>query len=266
MNDLNLADVYEYVSENVEQFHANRLKKLEDLGLNDLLRRKNPYLFKAKNVLTAEMLIRGILDAHLSSQEETIFGDFLEGVAIFVCGQVFGGHNKPSTNDIEGIDLIFERDNRVYIVEIKSGPHWGNSSQIKKMMQNFYAAIDNLANQYSNQEIIPINGCLYGKDNRPYKQRADGSYWKLCGQDFWSFISGNEALYTQIIEPLGYEAKQRTETFDREYARVINRLTVNFAKKYCTNEGDIIWDEITRFVSRRTEKSPFHEVDNVDLG
>ena len=136
---LDLNDVLTYIEQNIGTFHAKRLQKLETLRLEKLLLRKNPYLFRAKNILTAETLIRSVLDAFLSSQEETLFGDFLEGVAIFVCSRVYGGE-KPATVFLEGIDLVFENNAVVYIVEIKSGPHWGNSSQIKKMLQNFETA------------------------------------------------------------------------------------------------------------------------------
>ncbi|MCB1935052.1 MAG: hypothetical protein KDF59_03835 [Nitrosomonas sp.] len=32
--------------------------------------------------------------------------------------------------------------------------------------------------------------------------------FKYCGQQFWEFISGTSNLYTDIIEPLGHEAKE----------------------------------------------------------
>jgi hypothetical protein len=118
---LNIQDVFSYVETHIGLFHQNRLEKLEGLKLNTVLLRKNPYLFKAKNILTSEQLVRNVLDAYLSSQEETLFGNFLEGVAIYVCGIVYDGR-KPSTSALEGIDLVFNNDNRIFIVEIKSGP------------------------------------------------------------------------------------------------------------------------------------------------
>jgi hypothetical protein len=257
MNELDLAEVYRHVEENIGLFHTKRLDKLNDLNLNKVLFRKNPYLFKAKHILTAEALVKSIVDAYLSSQEETIFGDFLEGIAVFVSGKVYGGY-KPEIGSLIGIDLVFERDENIFMVEIKSGPHWGNSSQIKKMMQNFHAAKHILQEQFPDQEIIAINGCSYGKDAHPQKRLAeDGGYWKLCGQDFWSHISGNEQFYLEIIEPLGHQAKARNEAFDQAYARVINRFTVKFAQDYCTPEGDIDWELIVRLISERHDKSPF---------
>ena len=64
-----------YVEANIGTFHDKRLEALNKLRLRDLLRRKNPYLFKSKNLVVVADLIRSLLDAHLSSQEETLFGD-----------------------------------------------------------------------------------------------------------------------------------------------------------------------------------------------
>ncbi len=247
-NPLNLSDVTAYVEENIGTFHAKRLQKLEILQLKRLLVRKNPYLFKAKNILTAEGLVKSILDAFLSSQEETLFGDFLEGVAVFVCGKVYGGE-KPLTSYLEGIDLVVEKDGRVYIVEIKSGPHWGNSSQIKKMLLNFERAKEILREKYPEQEIIAINGCSYGTEPNPIQR--DGAYLKLCGQEFWKFISANDNLYTDIIEPLGHQAQQKNQAFLEAYAMIINRFTLEFGKEFCLANGVIDWAKLVRWVSER---------------
>jgi len=69
----------QYVELHIGEFHQRRLDSLDGLELTKILKRKNPYLYRAKNILTAEALIRALLDAHLSSQEEAIFGEFLEG-------------------------------------------------------------------------------------------------------------------------------------------------------------------------------------------
>ena len=95
----------------------------------DVIKRKNPYLFKAKNINTAQDFVKTILDAFLSSQEEGIFGGFLEELAIFICSEVYGGQKSSA----EGIDLEFEKDSIRYIVSIKSGPNWENSSQMHEI-------------------------------------------------------------------------------------------------------------------------------------
>ncbi|MFA6278440.1 MAG: PmeII family type II restriction endonuclease, partial [Pedobacter sp.] len=117
MDKLNLKDVSQYVEQNIGTFHQKRIQSLDDLKLTKVLRRKNPYLYKAKYVLTADEIVRGIVDAQISSNEETIFGDWLEGLAIFINERVFGGRKSG----IAGIDLEFDNDGIRYIVTIKSG-------------------------------------------------------------------------------------------------------------------------------------------------
>ena len=48
MNKLDLEEVRKYVEENISDFHIKRVEKLDQLKLKTILRRKNPYLFKAK--------------------------------------------------------------------------------------------------------------------------------------------------------------------------------------------------------------------------
>lgn len=178
-----------------------------------------------------------MLDAHLSSHEETVFGDFLETLAIHVCQETYGGRKSA----IEGIDLEFDRDGVRYIVSIKSGPNWGNSSQIKKMRDYFRQARKIVGNK---QHLIAINGCCYGRGNKDH-----GDYQKLCGQAFWALISGNDAMYQDIIEPLGHRAKERNEEFGKAYAKVANLFTAEFLRTYCLDDGAIDWAKIVAFNS-----------------
>ncbi len=102
LNSLDYELVRQYVNENIDTFHTDRLRCLSDLTLQKMAQ-KNPYLPRAKNVATASEFVRGAMDAFLSSSEEKIFGDFLEGLAIFVCKETMGGHKSSSP----GLDLEF---------------------------------------------------------------------------------------------------------------------------------------------------------------
>ncbi len=198
-------------------------------------------MFKAKNQNTAHDLVKTILDTHLSSQEEGIFGGFLEELAIFICERVYGGKKSSA----EGIDLEFENRGTLYLVSIKSGPNWGNSRQIARMKDDFKRAIRIRRTNARDIRIIAVNGCCYGKDENSDK----GDYLKLCGQRFWEFISGDEDLYISIIEPLGHNAKKKNDEFLVEYAKVINKFTLEFSKEYCTPDGAIMWEKFVKFNS-----------------
>jgi len=243
MKALDIQKVVQYVEENIGFFHQKRIQRLNKLKLSQVLKRKNPYLFKAKYMQTSEQIIRGIVDAHISSNEETIFGNWLEGLAIFISNEVYGGYKSGIT----GIDLEFDKENIRYIVTIKSGNNWGNSSQIKKMISDFKTAKKTLRTSNSQINVVAINGCCYGKENNTDK----GDYFKYCGQEFWEFISGNEDLYTELIEPLGHQAKEKNEEFMLSYTQMINKFTREFSNNFCKKNGDIDWKKLVEFNSKK---------------
>jgi len=72
MKSISQKVIAEYVERNIPDFHKNRLEKLKKLRLKDVLKRKNPYLFRVKNITTASDFIKTILEAYLSSQEESL--------------------------------------------------------------------------------------------------------------------------------------------------------------------------------------------------
>jgi hypothetical protein len=229
--------VISYIDENIAVFHKTKLEAIRKLNLMNLMKRKNPYLFKAKNIVTSGDFVKSLLEAHLSSQEETMFGNFLEGLAKVVCAEIFQGNKTPA----EGIDLDFIRDGKRYLVSVKSGPNWGNSRATKKMIDDFNRA----KRIIGKEDTICVNGCCYGRDLNENK----GSYVKKCGQSFWEFVSGDSEFYKKIIEPIGAKAKERNEEFSIEYGKVITRFDKVFIQEFCLADGSIDWDWIVEYNS-----------------
>ena len=102
----------------------------------------------------------------------------------------------------------------------------------------------------SQLNITAVNGCCYGIDNNSDK----GDYFKYCGQEFWSFISGNENLYIDIIEPLGHKARERNDEFQKSYTQMINKFTKEFSNTYCNDNGEIDWEKLVKFNSGKAKK------------
>lgn len=252
MKKLNYEKLNAFIlSDIIKPFYQIRLQRLELAKLSHIIKRKNPYLFKAKNIETAGDLAKGLLDAFLSSQEETIFGDLMEELAIHICRQVFNGR-KAKQGKYSSIDLIFERDNKIYIVSIKSGPNWGNSDQINIMKRNFKKAKSLIRSELSEKNIVAINGCMYGKDNVPHKvnKNPDFSYYKICGQSFWELISGDSDLYKKIIQPLDKEVKNRDEIFKKLYVKKVNEMTRDVMDLFCV-KNILDWNKIIEFISKK---------------
>ena len=253
MKKLNYKKLNTFIASDViKPFYEMRLERLESAKLSSISKRKNPYLFKAKNIETAGDLAKGILDAFLSSQEETIFGDLMERLAIRVCYEVFGG-KKAEEGKYRSVDLIFERDKKIYIVGIKSGPNWGNSDQLNTLRRNLKIAKKILREKTEKKKIISVNGCMYGRDNKPHKvsKKDPGlSYYKICGQSFWELISGDNQLYKKIIQPLSKEAKKKDEIFKDLYSKKVNEMTKDIVDRFYTDDN-LDWDKIIEYVSKK---------------
>lgn len=229
--------VEEYVKEHISEFHNSRIEKLQSLKMDGILKKKNPYLFKAKYLESAPELVRNLVQAVMSSSEETLFGDWLEQLAIYIASDIFGGRKSA----VEGVDLEMDKDGVHYLVSIKSGPNWSNSSSMKKQEDHFKKAKQVYRTGKNKVLCEAIIGCCYGK-----KKKIDDVKTIICGQRFWQFISGSETLYTDIIEPLGTDAKVKNEAYTREYNKLLTRLTHDFISKYCKPDGEVNWDLITQ--------------------
>jgi hypothetical protein len=242
-----------YVSENIDSFHTNRTAKLRELSLNDLLRNKNPYLFRAKNLNYAGDLIKALLEARLSSSEEGSFGNFLEGLAKYVA-EINGGATKSPG---AGLDIDLVRGKVRYLIAVKSGRNWGNSSQHRALGLNFKTAVRVIKQDRRAGEVQPTLGICYGK----FSTVNNGEYLHIGGQSFWHLISGDASLYIDLIEPLGFKAEEHNVAYEKQKANVCNGLTGQFIKAYCDPKSKAIdWDRLVRFVSenmpRTTSKSP----------
>lgn len=220
---------------------------MEELRLEKLLT-KNPYLFKAKNLRTPELLVRDLLSAFLSSSEEKLFGDFLEGLAVFVAERTCGGHKSTA----QGVDLEFFNNDTHYVVSIKSGPNWGNSSQQSKLEQDLQTATARLKQARRNLNVQSVLGICYGKTKTAFIR----GYMKIVGQNFWYFISENLDLYTDIIEPIGHRAREHNESFEKERDKIISRFSIEMGNTFFdAKTGELDWVKLVQYNSGNYNRS-----------
>ena len=243
MNDKLKHLIAEYIDSTIKILKKKQLNILLSISYADFIKHQSLYMLYLQRTKTIEQIVQTWIDMKLQKSEETIFGDWLEGLAIFICQKVYGGWKSGIT----GIDLEFDKDNIRYIVSIKSSPNWGNSRQIPKMLSDFSAAKKTLRTSNSKLNIVAVNGCCYGKDSKPDK----GDYFKYCGQEFWSFISENENLYLDIIEPLGHKAAERNKEYQILYSQMISEFTVQFLNEFCKETGEVDWIKLVKFNSGR---------------
>ena len=233
MRSLDLKKIDEYIIQRMEEFHRKRLEQVTLASLDYILPRKNPYLFKAKNTTSAEEFVKAILDAYLSSSEETTFGKLLQDIAVFISQMTCGGQLATGL----GLDLDFSDEGIRYLVSIKSGPNWGNNSQKSDLKTKFKAAIRTVRQSDPKANIRAVLGICYGAA----KTVDRGDYVEIIGKDFWEFISGDNNLYIHLIEPISHNAQQHNEIYISARNQIYDRFIRDFKNEFCDASGKIDW-------------------------
>lgn len=127
--------VIQAIASALETFYGTLIEKIDGLNIQKVMKRKNPYLYRAKAMQSATEIVDSVLTAFVSSSEETIFGNcFFEPIAIAA-----SGGNKALA---EGIDIMIQNNetNTISAIAVKSGPSVFNADSKKRQEQNFTAA------------------------------------------------------------------------------------------------------------------------------
>ena len=79
--------VVQAIASALETFYGTLIEKIDGLNIQKVMKRKNPYLYRAKAMQSATEIVDSVLTAFVSSSEETIFGNcFFEPIAIAASG------------------------------------------------------------------------------------------------------------------------------------------------------------------------------------
>lgn len=231
--------VVEAIAKALDRYYTSLIEKVDGLNIKKIMKRKNPYLFRAKAVNGAAQIVDAILAAFISSSEETVFGnEFFEPIAIAaVQGQ------KALA---EGVDIMVERDDTIYAIAVKSGTSVFNADSRKKQEQNFMAA-SKLAQQ-ARKRFVPIVGYGYGKKKASSKGRPK-FYEELAGKEFWTELTGDDGFYIKLIRLMDNLPEKYVEDFDASYQKAANRLVREFTVEFCFEDGSIDWEKLVEFNS-----------------
>lgn len=225
----------------LETFYGTLIEKIDGLDIVNVMKRKNPYLYRAKAMENASEIVESVLSAFVSSSEETIFGNcFFEPIAIAA-----SGGNKALA---EGIDIMIQDNtsNTIYAVAVKSGPSVFNADSKKRQEQNFMAA-SKLAQQAKARYEAYIGYC-YGKKKDSGRGKPK-MYQELAGKRFWTELTGDEDFYIKIIAFMGTLPEQYVASYKESYNKAFNRLVRQFANDFCKEDGSIDWEKLVEFNS-----------------
>ncbi len=69
--------VIQAIASALETFYGTLIEKIDGLNIQKVMKRKNPYLYRAKAMQSATEIVDSVLTAFVSSSEETIFWKLL---------------------------------------------------------------------------------------------------------------------------------------------------------------------------------------------
>lgn len=229
------------IAQALDSFYESLISKIDTLNINKVMKRKNPYLYRAKAMQSASDIVDSVLTAFVSSSEETIFGNcFFEPVAIAA-----SNGNKALA---EGIDIMIQdnENNTIAAIAVKSGPSVFNADSKKRQEQNFMAA-SKLAQQAKARYEAYIGYC-YGKKKDSGRGKPK-IYQELAGKNFWWKLTGEEDFYIKLIEYMGDLPEKYVARFQESYMKASNRLVREFSNNFCAEDGSIDWEKLVKFNS-----------------
>lgn len=233
--------VVQAIAQALDSFYESLISKIDTLNINKVMKRKNPYLYRAKAMQSASDIVDSVLTAFVSSSEETIFGNcFFEPVAIAA-----SNGNKALA---EGIDIMIQdnENNTIAAIAVKSGPSVFNADSKKRQEQNFMAA-SKLAQQAKARYEAYIGYC-YGKKKDSGRGKPK-IYQELAGKNFWWKLTGEEDFYIKLIEYMGDLPEKYVARFQESYMKASNRLVREFSNNFCAEDGSIDWEKLVKFNS-----------------
>lgn len=235
----NEQEIIQTTAQALDNFYTSLIAKIDTLNIKAVMKRKNPYLFRAKAMNGAAQIVDAILAAFVSSSEETIFGNvFFEPIATAAA--------QGSKALAEGVDIMVERNNTIYAVAVKSGPSVFNAASRKKQEQNFAAA--NKLAQQARKGCVSIIGYCYGK-KRSSNKGTPKHYLELAGQEFWTELTGDPDFYIKLIQYMDVLPEKYIDEFNLSYQKAANRLVKEFANSFCMEDGSIDWISLVSYNS-----------------
>ena len=234
-------EVVKAIAHALDEFYGSLIEKIDGLDIIKIMKRKNPYLYRAKAMENASEIVENVLNAFVSSSEETIFGNcFFEPLAIAA-----SGGNKALA---EGIDIMVQDNdsNTIYAVAVKSGPSVFNADSKKRQEQNFMAA-SKLAQQ-AKARYEAVIGYAYGRKKESGRGKPK-MYRELAGKYFWTELTGDDDFYLKIVHFMGELPEQYVAAYKESYNKAFNRLVREFSIKFCKKDGSIDWEKLVEFNS-----------------
>ena len=205
--------------------------KLQYLTLKQMIKTKNPYLYRSAGISTCSELVSRAFDDYVSSSVETYYGPFFEAVARIISGGV-----KPVGGGEIDLDIRYDGVAALYV--IKSGPKGFNKSSRTRALQELRSAESKLS-----QDKLRVEKRIAFAYGRKRTTDREGVRF-LASRQFWHEISGDERFYSKLLDACA--ALAPLYAADVHAPRM--RLLAEAKKLVCVGEK-INWNKVLHLIS-----------------
>ena len=245
------------IAELLDVFFAKRTEALDKLRLQKKLKDKSPYLMRAIGVADASEIVEEILDAHISSSDETIFGnDFFEPLAKWVAEQAYAGTQTTTVqiSGAEGCDISIEHAGVYEAIAVKSGPKVFNAQSKKRQVEEFQKLQSRMAK--TKKFFAPLVGYCYGSKLQRENPDKPAPFAELAGQRFWHHLTGDAGFYLRIVDLMKSKPIEHRQGFMASYTMAKNKFVKEFSASYTNEDGTIDWLKLTQMNSGAAQSIP----------
>lgn len=227
----------------VNKIVLESLKGLETVNRKEiffpkLLAKSNPYEL-AVNCDTIECLVDFVLSNHKQTSSKTIWGHYLEMIAINISKLTVNGYkSKEECTDIEWISNGVK-----HYRGWKSSPKWCNADQ--KKTTNLKESELKKTMDFGSFKILTS----YGKTT--VKKGING-FTQLSGQDAWSEISANDnELYNKVMIAVKNNSNIIRQFIESIYISDKEKIITWMKDNFLNEDNTINFIKINKYVSSR---------------
>ena len=211
--------------------------KRKEISFPKLLSKCNPYELVV-NCQTVESLVDFIMGSHKQTSSQTIWGNYLESIAVKVCEKNLNGiKSKEECTDIEWFC-----DGVKHFRGWKSSPKWCNADQKR--------AVNLKETELKNTEDFGSYKVLtsYGKTT---KRITTNSFVQLSGQEAWEEISNDNELYNKIMVGIELNRNIIVQFIESIYISDRERIIPWMEDNFLNDNNTINFIKINKYVSSR---------------
>jgi hypothetical protein len=200
----------------VRSFYSKRIQRLDKLTPELLLKSRNPFLSAVTGVSDIGSWLDVNINTWSASSDETILGNLLDQLSMYISRLLWNAKTKKPI----GADIDFIRNGCRYVIELKSGEHWGNSAQYKTLVDRFSSIVAEHKSLYD-IPIEPILGIYYGPSgcNKSYR-----GYTKICGPSFWEFLTESPDFHKHLLSRLSLVSSQTISKLKNKQEKTVSRI------------------------------------------